>query len=332
MSKYVPDISSRRWVIISSNRQKRPIGYGDKDSINSKVCPFCPGNEEQTANEMFRIGKGEAGKPGWEVRVVSNKYPITDLHEIIIHSPHKSNDIVEFSHEQTEKLFKTYRQRYNFHKKDGQVLIFCNHGEAAGASIEHPHSQLVVIPFQINLDALSREPINNMVDEGDTFHVFCPDFSQWPYEVWITPKIAGSVFGDITDPEIVELSDVMQRILKRLQEIHKTEELSRHPFAYNYYIHPRESWYIRLIPRFVYRAGFELGTGLNVNVVDPEMAAMQLGECFADLKRVKKPAKPEEKVQTKATKEENKKAEAKISPAKPADPVSNVLDKLKSKF
>ena len=273
MSKYVPDILSRRWVIISSQRLTRPDNYDKKK--NGGACLFCPGEEAQTPNELYRIGDGEKDKPGWKVRVIPNKYPITDFHEIIILSPYCNKDLQDLPLEHISQILTVYRDRYNFNKKKGQVIIFSNHGELAGASIEHPHSQLVVIPSQINLDTLSREPLNNMVDENKFFNVYCPDFSQWPYEVWIAAKKNGTVFGDITDEEITDLAPILQKILKKLESLYKKHSITHLPFGYNFYIHPKDNWYIRIIPRFVNRAGFELGTGLSVNVIDPTEAALQ---------------------------------------------------------
>ncbi|MFN4212708.1 MAG: hypothetical protein ACK4FL_01960 [Microgenomates group bacterium] len=275
MSKYVPDISSRRWVIISPQRINRPEDDFSQNK-KKKLCVFCPGQEKMTPSETFRLGKGEKDKPGWRVRVVPNKYPITDLHEVIIHSPDHEKDIDILPLSQVELLLKTYRVRYQFFKPKGQVLIFCNHGEHSGASLTHPHSQLVVIPNQINLDTLTREPLNNIVEENNFFYVYCPDFSQWPYEVWITPKKENTFFGEITDEEIADLAVILQNTLKNLKKISKEYWLNKDGFAYNFYIYPKENWYMRIIPRLVHRAGFELGTGLSVNVVDPLIAAEKL--------------------------------------------------------
>ncbi len=264
MSKYVPDILSRRWVIISPTRLKRPGQDGKKH-----VCPICAGHEQETPPEVLRYGRGEPNKPGWKVRVIPNKFPITDFHEVIIHSPDHEEDLESLPKEQIELVLKAYRERYNFYKKKGQVLIFCNHGEHAGASLLHPHSQLVVIPSQINLDTLTREPLNNVVDENTYFYVYCPDFSQWPYEIWVAPKKENEVFGDINDEEIKDLANLLQVLLKRMKKIYEHNKLTAAPFGYNYYLYPKENWYLRIIPRFVDRAGFELGTGLSVNIVDP---------------------------------------------------------------
>lgn len=274
MAKYVPDIMSRRWVIISSNRADRPDDNGNHG--HAKSCPFCPGNEDQTGDEVYRVGSGKPNTPGWEVRVIPNKFPITDFHEVIVHSPNDEKDLHELSTEHIVKVFQTFRERFNFYKTKGHVLIFCNRGERAGASINHPHSQLVVIPLQINLDSLQKEPLGNLVEENKYFNIYCPDFSQWPYEVWLAPKKDGDLFGDITDDQIVDLVDIYKHLMKRLGELYEHEYSDKDGFNYNFYIHPKESWYIRIIPRFVHRAGFELGTGLSVNVVDPVHAARQL--------------------------------------------------------
>jgi len=274
MSKYVPDIMSRRWVIISSQRLSRPEDIHLKKR-KSKTCPFCPGNEKMTPPEVFRFGLGEKDMPGWKVRVIPNKYPITDFHEVIIHSPNEDKDIQDLSVAQVELIFKAFRERYNYYKNRGQVLIFCNHGEHSGASLHHPHSQLVVIPSQINLDALTREPLNNVVNGNKFFNVYCPDFSQWPYELWFAPKKEKNTYGEIIDEEINDLVLILQEMLKKLKKIFDRNPLIRMEFGYNFYIYPKENWYLRVIPRFIHRAGFELGTGLSVNIIDPTQAAME---------------------------------------------------------
>lgn len=286
MAKYIPDIMSRRWVIVSSQRADRPDEMNNKKSERHQ-CPFCPGNESLSDEEVYRVGPGDANKKGWEVRVVTNKYPITDFHEVIIHAPDDAKDLHDLSQEHVVKVFQTYRERYNFYKDKGQVIIFCNRGERAGASIRHPHSQLVVIPAQINMDTLKKEPLNNLVEENTYFNIYCPDFSQWPYEVWLAPKKEGSTYGDITDEEIEDLVKIYQKLMKRLQTVYEREYNSpEEGFSYNFYIHPKENWYIRIIPRFVHRAGFELGTGLSVNVTDPEDAARALRDKKEEIERL----------------------------------------------
>lgn len=276
MAKFVPDVKTNRWVIISPQRIGRPGSEEIGKKSQKKICPFCEGNETETPPEVYRVGEGEPNKPGWQIRVVPNKFPITDVHEVIIHSPDHHKDIERLVHHEVVNIFKVYRQRFTTYSKDGQVIIFCNHGKRAGASLDHPHSQLVVIPHQINLDALALEPTCNVFRETTHFFAYCPDFSQWPYEVWLVPKKKNNKgmiakFGDITDLEIEDLVLALQKVLKKLTKIFPD-------FYYNYYIYPGENWYLRVIPRLVDRAGFELGTGLSVNVKDPTEVAQELRE------------------------------------------------------
>lgn len=283
MARFVPDNRTQRWVIISSARSGRPdqsVKPSSEKFQSYTTCPFCVGNESITPPEVYRIGSGEKDKEGWLVRVVPNKFPITDIHEVIIHSPDCEKDVDVLPIEQVTRVITAYRDRYRGHESDGQVLIFCNHGFSAGASLKHPHSQLVVVPNQINLDAVSIEPFQNIVEENTYYMTYCPDFSQWPLEVWIAPKIAGKKFGDVTDIELPDLAVVLQRALKKISLLLKSPELPlkqvNEEFVFNYYIYHGVNWFIRIIPRAIHRAGFELGTGLNVNVIDPVDAAKML--------------------------------------------------------
>jgi UDPglucose--hexose-1-phosphate uridylyltransferase len=282
MAKYVPDVKTQRWVIIAPARSQRPDqSHAVHPEALAKGCAFCAGNESLTPPEVYRIGSGGKNEPGWQVRVVPNKYTITDIHEVIIHSPSHNDDLEHLPVDQVTMILTAYRDRYRAHESDGQVIIFCNHGFHAGASLTHPHSQLVVVPKQINLDSLSREPVANIVGESASFITYCPEFSQWPYETWIAPKTQNTIFGDTQDVDLPDLASTMQTVLQKLEKIYiastiKPKDRSDNVFVYNYYIYHGQNWFIRIIPRFIHRAGFELGTGLNVNVVDPVEAAKEI--------------------------------------------------------
>lgn len=272
MAKFVPDIKTQRWVVIAPQRQERPNDHEKKPA--PKVCPFCFGHESLTPPEISRVSDGEK----WKMRVVPNKFPITDIHEVIIHSPHHDRDIEDLEIGHIHTLLTTYKERFLSHFSDGHVMIFCNHGEKAGASLAHPHSQLVVIPKQINIDALSREPVMNIIEDHRDFVSYCPDFSQWPYEVWISPKEEDTYFSQF-EGDLSHLSIALKSVITRLKKIHDQNSETRDtPFAYNYYIHHGKNWFVRVIPRFVHRAGFELGTGLSVNSTDPTKSAEKLRE------------------------------------------------------
>jgi len=280
VAKYVPDITTNRWVIFAETRSKRPT---EVKAINvNKICVFCPGFERIPGEELYRIGEGKPYEKGWQVRVIKNKFPITDFHEVIIHSPDDVADIPQMALSQVQLILKAYRDRFNANLPGGKVIIFNNVGEVAGASINHPHSQLVVVPNQINFDTLKLEAIVNVALDNTRFVAFCPNFSQWPFEVWIAPKRRNELFGQTTDEDLADLAQVLQVTLKRLLK-HLSNKPHDHPGvpvvtfkdgpAYNYYIYHGKDWYLRIVPRLVHRAGFELGSGLSVNTVDPVDAA-----------------------------------------------------------
>ena len=283
MAKYIPDIKSHRWVILTPGRLGKPAASNKDYTISTKnglkvaqECPFCPGNEAKTPPEIDSIKKDEL----WLVRAFSNKYPITDIHEVIIHSPDHCQDLEDFSDEQLLALFRIYKKRLTTLSSQGVPILFRNHGVTAGTSLPHPHSQVIVLPQQINLESLFLEPVKNMVLDNNHFVLYCPDFSQYPYEVWITHKDCSKYeFGaselleikleHFNDEELLDLGQLVQKTLKGLQKI-----LGK--FDYNYYIAPKPPFYLRLIPRVVTRGGFELGTGLSTNVLDPAVAAEEL--------------------------------------------------------
>jgi UDPglucose--hexose-1-phosphate uridylyltransferase len=163
-----------RWVIISTERGKRPSDFSGapKRRNEAKLCPFCPGNESATPPEIlaYRPNSSEPNKPGWTLRVISNKYPALRIegdlnregvgifdkmngvgaHEVIIETPDHNSDLVDLDVKQVEGLIWAYRARAIDLKKDPRfryILIFKNQGESAGASLEHSHSQLIATPI-----------------------------------------------------------------------------------------------------------------------------------------------------------------------------------------
>jgi UDPglucose--hexose-1-phosphate uridylyltransferase len=162
-----------RWVIIATERAKRPSDFkvpGQKRRAES--CVFCEGREEETPPEIYALRPAASAPdtPGWQVRVVPNKYPalsgvgepdreglgMCDLmngvgtHEVIIETPEHGKDLAELSHDQIAWVLETYRHRVDVLRKDARlkyVLIFKNQGRSAGASLEHAHSQLIATPI-----------------------------------------------------------------------------------------------------------------------------------------------------------------------------------------
>lgn len=279
--RFIENKLNGKWVISAPRRSKR-TNVGKKTS----VCPFCEGHEVKE-EELYRVpGKND----GWQVRVISNKFPFAPFHEIIVHSPDHHKNWDELPQSSVELILKTYRQRFNTHKKQGKVYIFHNFGNASGASLDHPHTQLVVIPSEVKPNitpmdmGIYKKPFGlfghkspkteeNML-ETDHFMIFCPENSRWPDEVWIAPKRQGDSFGSITDLEITDLGFALSRLIQIFDTRHG------HEFPYNFYISPEKNWYLRLFPRIKVAGGFELGTNIVVNTQDPSETFEFISEHF----------------------------------------------------
>lgn len=291
--QFLENTVSKRWVILAPRRATRP----DSAKGTASICPFCVGraasaesSSEPKEKELDRIG-GKPGDEEWEVRVLPNKFPFTPHHEIIVHSPdhHKSFDELPLAH--VVKILHMFKKRFLFHKNSGQVYIFHNHGEAAGESLPHPHSQLTVVPFSIHMDIPILRIDEQVVQQTDHFTIFCPLTSEWPDEIWIAPKKRGQTFGEIDTEQLEDFAFVLQRLL----QIHDYRH--GHEFPYNFYIYPGHDWYLRIIPRIKVLGGFELGTTISVNTQDPRETMNFITEHFAhpDAEKIKSKQRAEYK-------------------------------------
>jgi len=257
---------SKKWVILAPRRAKRP----DEATGTEPVCPFCPG-KEASDKEVYRVG-GKDGDANWQIRVVHNKFPFAPIHEVIVHSPNHHQSFGELPLLQVELILKTYVNRFKRYEKDGQVYIFHNREKGAGESLPHPHSQLAVLPFEVDLDIprlatpMEMEAVarDQTYKETNHFVIFCPKTSQWPDEVWIAPKERGNLFSSIRDNQISDLAFTLSRLVQIFDLRHGME------FPFNFYIYPGGDWYVRIIPRVKILGGFELGTGIYVNTQDPK--------------------------------------------------------------
>jgi UDPglucose--hexose-1-phosphate uridylyltransferase len=162
-----------RWVIISTERSRRPGDFNHvRESQGSVPCPFCPGNEEKTPPEILAFGDSGRGpnQPGWWVRVIPNKYPALRIegqlhrtgellydkmdglgaHEVFIETPDHQKRIEDLDEKKLQDVLWAYRERMLDLKKDNRleyILVFKNHGAAAGATLVHAHSQLIATPM-----------------------------------------------------------------------------------------------------------------------------------------------------------------------------------------
>ncbi|MDP3941443.1 MAG: hypothetical protein Q8Q49_04000 [bacterium] len=250
---------SRVWVISAPRRARRP----NEAEKHLMTCPFCTGGRAET-QLVYQIGDD----PDWRVRVVYNTFPFAPLHEVVIHSPDHLKSFAELSVENVDTIFQAFQHRYNEYAHRGQVIIFHNHGALAGESLPHPHTQIAVIPERVRIDAPELRSVLPQEEEyryeSESFVLLTPKISQWPDEVWITPKTKGKTYGQITEKERFELSSLVKRLVLIYDHRYNRD------FPFNFYIYPGEHWYIRIIPRIKSIGGFELATGIFVNTQRPE--------------------------------------------------------------
>jgi UDPglucose--hexose-1-phosphate uridylyltransferase len=298
-------------VIIGGERGGRPNEFVEAATRASGLtCPFCSGHEDETPPAIATYGSN--GKATWLVRVVPNKFPAvtTDQpsgfgqHEVIVESPRHVASLSELNDAEGQAVFQAYRDRLREIKAEGPfryVQIFKNVGPAAGASLEHVHSQLVALKnvpdvVQQELDScreffkqqgrsLLVDMLNKEVTAGERivaqtehFVAWCPYASRFGYETWIAPREHRPRFEDMDSGELGELSRMARDLIGRI------ERATGH-VAYNYFLHSQPfdmpaydhyHWHIEIIPRLTKVAGFEWGTGCFINPYSPEAAAEHL--------------------------------------------------------
>jgi UDPglucose--hexose-1-phosphate uridylyltransferase len=258
-----------------------------------------------TPPEVYRTGEGQPDTPGWRVRAVPNLYPIVDgtdagpgatgAHEVVVLSPSHTDSFAQLDERQAVEVLTVLRDRSRVHLTAGRtfVQIVINHGRAAGASIEHPHAQLVALDLMPpavlkaveRFEAAGRDlVVADLEDAGDALRVvegpvaaWCPQASSAPYELRIALLAPGGRFDEADDSDMDGVAAVAGNALGRLASV-----LGDVP--YNLVVHtagPGTSagsfhWYIEVQTRINVVAGFEQGTGILVNTMPPELAAPQL--------------------------------------------------------
>lgn len=314
---------TREWVIIATERAKRPSDFGTHDVSPVKIkkdmtCPFCPGNEFMIPSpvEVF-YGKDSE----WRVKSMPNKFPalvhdgnlnrrdigIYDTmngigaHEIVIETPDHSKSIPQMTDSEIISVIEMYCKRYTALKNDKRlknIQVFKNYGKTAGASLAHPHSQIIATPFnppeewadirgiKEYLNYRKKCPFCHIVEyemnadervitDNSSFAAITPYASKFPFEIWIIPKKHSHVFARMDENEVKDFAFILRAVLGKLSSC-----LSDPP--YNYAIHTAPCndedrydfhWHLEIIPRLTIAAGFELGTGVYINVVAPERSA-----------------------------------------------------------
>ncbi len=320
-----------RWVIIALERAKRPHQMAETVLVtpgsDHSNCPFCPGHENETPPEVlsYRSPASQKDHEGWWVRVVPNKYPAlvesapckrsahgiydrmngVGIHEVLIESPDHYKTFADLSTNQIQEIIWAYRDRTAEMRKSPNikyVLIFKNWGAEAGASIEHPHSQIIglpVIPVRVMdelhgaekyfefkercvfCDIIQQELSDQtrIVTQNDSFLAYMPFASRFPYEVSIIPREHSSSFKEIGRNQVIDLSMIMHDLFNMYQEA-----LGNIPYNFMFHTAPVNDsrndinyhWHIEVIPKLLRVAGFEWGSGFHINCVAPEDATKHL--------------------------------------------------------
>jgi UDPglucose--hexose-1-phosphate uridylyltransferase len=315
---------TKEWVIIATERAKRPeelATHRPPQEAPSFVenCPFCPGNEDRTPVEVSRY-PDSSGEP-WSVRVIPNKFAalssevqltrsLTHLrrrvegfgyHEVIVDSPDHSTCMALLPDAHVAQILGVFKERYHALSSDHRithVTIFKNHGADAGASLQHPHSQIIatpVIPSQVRHrlhEALRHyddcgecmfchmverevEDQTRVVLKSELFAAMEVFASATPFATHIFPLRHMATFGEITAAEISDLARVLRTLLAKIYvglenpDLNFTVRSGPSDYVGARHFH----WYVSVIPRLTRVAGFELGSGMFINTVLPEAAA-----------------------------------------------------------
>lgn len=328
----IDGLTGRR-VYIAEDRAGRPTDFSSSAAHRpssrdyAESCPFCAGNEAATPHASATL---HADDGTWRVRVVPNKYPAVSLdappgpptpgggtqscesacglHEVVIESPRHAIELTELDGGQLNAVLAMFRDRLRYCATHGELrhaTVFKNSGFAAGASLEHLHSQVVALPFvppaiQMELDLAEafyakrgrcayclllddeRRAGERIVLEQSGFAAICAYAGRQPFETWIVPTEHLARFDHLGDEQLAGLAAMIQDVVGRLAHVCRR---SGYPLAYNLILHTAPfddtheatyHWHWELIPRTTHLAGLEWGAGVYINPVSPERAAAML--------------------------------------------------------
>lgn len=299
------------WILLAPERSRRPHAYigATRSEDPGERCPFCPGNESDTPPEIWRLGHDTL----WDLRLVPNKYPAVQkpgsvepnasglsavgFHEVLIETADHEPSV--FSSRRLGLILGAYVERLREHMARPEiscVTIFKNQGAAAGASIAHPHSQIIALPVvpqrlaQMS-DVFRRDtcPLCTMVEEESrssrliasnrSFLLLAPFASRFPYEMWIVPAQHHPSLSEVEVPDLARLATIMHSALfgldRRLGAAPLNWSIQNAPVEGGA-VNPRFHWFLSLHPRLTGLGGFELGSGSYINIVEPEQVAEEI--------------------------------------------------------
>jgi len=328
---------TREWVIIATDRAKRPDKYAEDSKppitkllpAHDERCPFCTGNEELD----LEVERFPATGP-WQTRVVLNRYPALSpegdvvrimngitrkisgvgQHEVVVEHPRHNTTLALLSAKEVELLLQTFYSRGWAIRRDPrieQIIYFRNHGERAGASLKHPHSQIIGLPvvpqtIRRRIDEARRyfddhgrcamctmmeyelSENSRIITTSKHFIAFVLYAAPTPFHTWIVPRQHNVSFLYSSSDEITDLAEILLDVVQRLYvglndpdynliiRTAPVKELS------NDYLH----WYITIVPRLSRTAGFELGSGMFINSAMPEESSAYLRQ--VDIQKIQK--------------------------------------------
>ncbi len=319
------DLVSGDWIIIAPGRVGRPHDIIHKLAKRKRApkrgCPF--ENPQAFGNPEPFLSYPSRQK--WQLQVLENKFPAVrhqnlcgilakhgpysvfppiGHHDVVVTRDHDKN-FTRLSNEDANLVFQAFRDRYLMLYNDqclSYVSIFHNWGPLAGASIYHPHYQIIALPvippdvqhsfngsgryFKEHKECVHCAMIaweikekKRIIFENNEAIAFAPFVSRNPFEVRIFPKRHLAFFENAYDQVIESVVQALQKVLRFLEKRLKDPD-------YNFFIHtaPLKNkndfqhyhWHIEILPKISTRAGFELGTGVEINAVDPDEAAKLL--------------------------------------------------------
>jgi UDPglucose--hexose-1-phosphate uridylyltransferase len=299
-------------VIVAVERSARPFTVAASSAeADPATCPFCVNNEAMTPPEVYRTGEGGANEPGWRVRVVPNLYPIvspadattgegvaTGAHEVVVLSPDHDRSFGRLDDAGATEVLTVLRDRVRHHLAAGRryVQVFVNQGRAAGASIAHPHAQLVALDLvppgveddvarvlDARTDLVARDLVDarrdGLVVVDGPAAAWAPFASGVPYAMRVAHPSTRARFDEANDAQVEVVALALRDSIAALHAVVGDP-------AYNVVVRsapPDRSvgefhWHLDVLPRLGVTAGFEEGTGILVNVLPPEQAAVHLRE------------------------------------------------------
>jgi len=349
MSELRKDPIVDRWVIIAAERGRRPNDFATQHApppgSGGASCPLCEGSEPKTPPETWAIRPGGTtpNTPGWQVRVVPNKFPALQIegdvnrrglgmfdlmdgvgaHEVIIESPHHQWQYADGPAALVDLALRGAQARLIDLYRDTRFrycVIFRNYGPQAGASLDHPHSQIIAVPITpkrvkeeliaargyyaqkercLFCDIIRQEQLlgERVVIDREQYIALSPFAARFPFELLVLPKQHQHDFRSLGDAQRLALAEIMHDCLRYIRTALGNP-------SYNYVINtcpnpiPRPGrpdqwgtialdyhWHIDVMPRVTRIAGFEWGTDFYINPVAPEAAAQFLREIVADENR-----------------------------------------------